>query len=83
MEVSDDELREMVREALAARQGAGAFGEDQPGLPPPSGPAADPARLHLVQQLLPVPAGSELDGACLIEPTVRCNHCGYCQSYGH
>jgi hypothetical protein len=23
------------------------------------------------------------DGACVIEPTVRCNHCGYCLSYGH
>ncbi len=21
--------------------------------------------------------------ACLIEPTVQCNHCGYCQSHGH
>ena len=23
------------------------------------------------------------DGACLIEPAVQCNHCGYCLSYGH
>jgi hypothetical protein len=23
------------------------------------------------------------DGACLIEPTVRCTHCGFCQSLGH
>lgn len=22
-------------------------------------------------------------GPCLIEPTVQCNHCGYCQSHGH
>jgi hypothetical protein len=22
-------------------------------------------------------------GSCLIEPTVPCNHCGYCQSHGH
>jgi hypothetical protein len=21
--------------------------------------------------------------ACLIEPSVQCNHCGYCQSHGH
>ncbi len=33
--------------------------------------------------LLPLPRGGDGDGACLIEPTVRCNHCGYCQSYGH
>ncbi|HET9832342.1 MAG TPA: hypothetical protein VFP91_11550, partial [Vicinamibacterales bacterium] len=23
------------------------------------------------------------DSQCIIEPAVRCNHCGYCQSYGH
>ena len=23
------------------------------------------------------------DGPCLIEPTVPCNHCGYCESHGH
>jgi hypothetical protein len=25
----------------------------------------------------------ESGGPCLIEPTVRCNHCGYCESHGH
>jgi hypothetical protein len=23
------------------------------------------------------------DGMCLIEPAVRCNHCGYCECHGH
>lgn len=23
------------------------------------------------------------DGACIVEPAVPCNHCGYCQSMGH
>ena len=23
------------------------------------------------------------DGPCFIEPGVRCNHCGYCQTHGH
>ena len=23
------------------------------------------------------------DGPCLIEPTVQCNQCGYCESHGH
>ena len=32
---------------------------------------------------LPLARGGDGDGACLIEPAVRCNHCGYCQSYGH
>jgi len=30
-----------------------------------------------------LPAGSDGDGPCLIEPAVMCNHCGYCKSYGH
>ncbi len=38
---------------------------------------------HPSHGLLPLRRGSDLDGACLIEPTVRCNHCGYCLSYGH
>ena len=25
----------------------------------------------------------ESDGPCIIEPSVTCNHCGYCQSHGH
>jgi len=28
-----------------------------------------------------VPSGP--DGSCIIEPSVMCNHCGYCKSYGH
>ena len=26
---------------------------------------------------------TRLDGSCVIEPNVRCNHCGYCLSHGH
>jgi len=33
--------------------------------------------------LLPLPRGGDAEGLCLIEPTVRCTHCGYCQTYGH
>jgi hypothetical protein len=36
---------------------------------------------HILLTVLP---GSEVDdGTCVIEPRVRCNHCGFCQSYGH
>jgi hypothetical protein len=30
--------------------------------------------------LLPREPGDS--GACLIEPAVKCNHCGFCQSHG-
>jgi len=32
---------------------------------------------------LPLARGADDDGMCLIEPAVRCTHCGYCQSFGH
>jgi len=43
----------------------------------------NPARDFAAFALLPLPRGGDTDGACLIEPAVRCNHCGYCLSYGH
>jgi hypothetical protein len=39
---------------------------------------------HPSHVLLKVVAGSDSDdGMCVIEPRVRCNHCGFCQSFGH
>jgi hypothetical protein len=36
---------------------------------------------HILLKVLP---GSDVDdGMCVIEPQVRCNHCGFCQSFGH
>ena len=43
-----------------------------------SGPLTFAAHVSHVRYVLP-----ESDGPCLIEPTVQCNHCGYCQSHGH
>jgi hypothetical protein len=71
--MTDEELRELVREAVARhlRQDAAA-----PQTLPPAGG-------HASHGLFPLLRGSDSDGACLIEPAVRCTHCGYCQSYGH
>lgn len=50
----------------------------------PAEPGPDQAfRANAAFARLPLVRGGDTDGACLIEPTVRCNHCGYCQSYGH
>jgi hypothetical protein len=71
--MNEQELRAMIRESIARQIG----GRD--ALEP-----ADTAYLtHASFVRLPVLRGGDGDGACLIEPTVRCNHCGYCQSYGH
>ena len=69
MQLSDSEIRALVREAIA-RHGQRNAPEGRP-------------LIHPSQGLLPLQRGSDGDGACLIEPDVRCNHCGYCLSYGH
>ena len=79
MEVSDQELRALVRDAIARRLGGRRSTAPQAHPPPPT---PFDAR-HASQVLLPLARGGDGDGACLIEPAVRCNHCGYCQSYGH
>jgi hypothetical protein len=71
--VTDDELRAIVREVIIQRRS----GEDAP-------PVGASSREHASHRLLPLSRGGDgEDGACLIEPAVRCNHCGYCLSYGH
>ena len=71
--MNEQELREMIRESIARHTGAAL------------GPAASEARapLHPSHLRFTLLRSGDDDGACLIEPTVRCNHCGYCLSYGH
>jgi hypothetical protein len=81
--MTEQELRAMIRDAIARHL--------EPSGPQGTGPGvgAAPAGLERVYAShasfirLPLARGGDGDGACLIEPTVRCNHCGYCQSYGH
>jgi hypothetical protein len=74
-EVSDQELRMLVRDSIARHAAGG-------GTAAPAQPATfDRAHASHVKFLLL--AGGDGDGMCVIEPAVRCTHCGYCQSYGH
>jgi hypothetical protein len=66
---SEGELRAIVRDVIARRIAAT--------------PSAVSPEAHASHQMLPVGRGGDGDGACLIEPAVRCAHCGYCLSYGH
>jgi hypothetical protein len=77
--MNEQELRGLVREAVERHLGRPAGDVRRAG---PFGPA-DASR-HPSHILLKVVPGSEMDdGACVIEPAVGCNHCGFCQSYGH
>ena len=75
MDVSEQELRALVRDAIVRHAGHAAA--PRAVAPPvPFGAArASHGRFLLLE---PTP-----DGQCVIEPAVRCEHCGYCQSYGH
>jgi hypothetical protein len=83
--MNEQELRALVREAVERHLGRPSekrFREPFSTRSTEKGSRnlfSDPS--HILLKILP---GSEVeDGACIIEPSVRCNHCGFCQSYGH
>jgi hypothetical protein len=77
--MTDQEIRAMIRDSIARHVGAA------PG--PASGAYAGESVLtfhaHASHGRFALVRGGDDDGACLIEPAVRCNHCGFCQSFGH
>ena len=79
--MTEQELRALVRDAIAHHQAAAPGG----GAALPHGPASDlvVVRQHSSHGLFAVPSGADADGPCVIEPAVQCNHCGYCKSLGH
>lgn len=77
--MTEAELRAMIRESIARH-----LGTAEPTVRPPRLAPPDPRiLLDPSHGLLPLARGTETDGACLIEPVVRCTHCGFCQSFGH
>jgi hypothetical protein len=86
--MTDQELRAMIRDSIARHAGGEAGGGDvvrlatlrsSEGNVDRSDGAVQSAAAFL---RLPLPSG-DAEGACLIEPAVRCTHCGYCLSLGH
>ncbi len=83
MQISEQELRAMIRSAIARHAGG-----DEALAPHVAPPANSGPVLHIHSshghsshgQFLVV--GTQ-DGACVIEPDHRCDHCGYCKSLGH
>jgi hypothetical protein len=76
MEISEQELRAMIREAIARHAGGGESVE----MPVRAEGAAE-FRVHASHGMFLLAPGG--DGECIIEPSVRCNHCGFCKSFGH
>jgi hypothetical protein len=78
--MTDQELRGMIRDSIARQMGAKAM---EAAAPRPFGDPASSYHAHASHHRLALVRSGDDDGACLIEPAVRCNHCGYCLSYGH
>lgn len=90
--MDEQQVRALVREALARHLGVG--GDGSPSRPSPRAEAVAPARplsqdagsvwkSHLSHGRFVYLAPVEPDSPCVVEPHVRCHHCGFCQSYGH
>ena len=73
--MNEDALRALVRETIARIGTRGG----QPAAPDPS-TLVDPRAFASNFRYNLTPSA---DGSCVIEPNVRCNHCGYCLSHGH
>jgi hypothetical protein len=72
--MTEQELRLLVREAIKFH--VGGREADKSGDVP-----VTLHRQHASHTMFALPA--EPGGACVIEPAVPCNHCGFCRSYGH
>ena len=73
--MNEDALRGLIREAITRQLNGGAA-------PPQAALRSEPVTFatHASHFRYALPGSGE---ACLIEPAVTCNHCGYCQSHGH
>lgn len=95
--LTEAELRGLVRDAIA-RAAAGRAGTPGAEPSPPSFTSPAPllhdapasssnatisVHVHISQAQFPLGPGGDADGNCIIEPAVRCTHCGYCQTLGH
>jgi hypothetical protein len=76
--MTEQELRDMIRESIARHTGA-----RDPGAAFHRGGVDTRLPMHPSHQQFAILRSGDEDGACVIEPTVKCNHCGYCLSYGH
>ena len=76
--MNDQELRALVRDAVARHLWAcaRAVGACAGARSPQAAPAPHPS--HAIYLIV-----VNADDACVIEPSVPCNHCGYCKSHGH
>ena len=78
--MNDQELRQIVRQALATHgvaQSPESRVQSSVQFVPESVPFGSHASHAMYSQLV------NSSGACVIEEHMSCSHCGYCKSHGH
>ena len=71
--MTDQELRLLVRDAVSRHLGPRAVAHAPA---PQQAAAAHPSHAIYLSVV-------NVDDACVIQPSVPCDHCGYCKSHGH
>lgn len=82
--MNDQQLRALVRDAVARHLGRApevTSASPTPAFDAPAAPHPHPWRAHASHHLYV--SLVNVDGTCVIEPSVACDHCGYCKSHGH
>ena len=78
--MNEDELRALVRGAVQRHLGSQRVDPPKLGGDHASEGGPQPMSISFSQYRLERAAD---DTMCLIEPAVRCNHCGFCKCHGH
>ena len=88
--MDEEQVRALVREAIARHLGPSgrvgtSLGTEALAKAALSRPSPDAAawKTHLSHGRFVFLAPAEPVSPCIVEPHVRCHHCGFCQSYGH
>ncbi len=76
--MNDDELRALVRTAIQKH-----LGSDPPKPAEQFASDGRPQRIESISFGQYRLERATDDTMCLIEPAVRCNHCGFCKCHGH
>ena len=85
--MTDAELRTLVRQVIAREHGAVGRGATHPDAvttrrSAPALPDMAGCTSHASHARFTIARVDDRDD-CIVEPDVRCNHCGFCQTFGH
>ena len=79
--MNEQELRSLVRAAVARHLGGSPIPNPRSSILDNAGCEAAPVSVFSSHSLYTGLVNVSDD--CVIEPSVKCDHCGYCKSYGH